>query len=412
LLACLLFGALPAVAASRTRSDAALRQVGPRHGGGQLRLVLIGAEVALALVLATGAGLLLRSYVLLMAVVPGFTTDHVLTMQLWFPERAYDGVRRGAFLTHALERIRSLPQVEAAGAGSWLPLVFDALRGADVQVKGHPREIINTLGVTPGYFRAIGTPLVAGRVMQEGERNVFVVNEAFCKRYGLEFSRAVGERILLDGKPRTVAGVVHDMRDLALTRGAEPTAFLPYADMATPYVGLAVRSASDPKQLVSAIREEIIAIEPGLAVSGVQTVAEVLSGAVAQPRFHLTLLGAFAGLAVGLAALGVYGTIAYFVSQRRNEIGLRMALGAQTTTVIRHVLARGMIPVAVGVALGVPGALASTRLLRTMLYGVGPFDVPTFILTVLLTVIVALGACWLPARRAARIDPMEALRHE
>jgi putative ABC transport system permease protein len=350
--------------------------------------------------------------VLLRAVAPGFATDRVLTMQLWFPERAYDEARRGAFLNDVLERIHGLPRVQAAGAGSWLPLVNDALRGTDVRVKGHREEILNAMGVTPGYFRAIGLTLAAGRSPDGGERNAFLVNEAFCKRYGFEPSRVIGEQIVVDGKPRTVLGVVSDMRDLNLRRAAEPTVFLPYADMPTPYVGLAVRSASDPKQLVSAIREEIQAVEPGLAVSGVQTVEEVLSGAVAQPRFHMVLLGAFAGLAVGLAALGVCGTIAYFVSQRRNEIGLRMALGARSATVVRHVLAQGMTPAIAGLAFGLAGALAATRLLRTMLYGVGPSDLLTFTLTGLLLLAVALAASYLPARPAARIDPMEALRHE
>jgi putative ABC transport system permease protein len=182
--------------------------------------------------------------------------------------------------------------------------------------------------------------------------------------------------------------------------------------MPTPFVGLALRTSSDPKKLVSAIRAEIRAVEPGLAVGRVQTMEEILSGAVAGPRFNLTLLGAFAGLAVGLAALGVYGTIAYFVSQRRNEIGLRMALGAQSTTVLHYVLVRGMTPVALGLALGVPGALAAARALRTMLYGLGPADPMTYVSATLLLVLVASAACYLPARRAARIDPMEALRHE
>ncbi len=410
----LLFGALPALAASRTNVDAALRQGGARSGSGRgrLRAALVAAEVALALVLATGAGLLLRSYLLLKAIAPGFASDRVLTMQLWFPERTYGEVRRGEFLTQVLERIRGLPSVEAAGAASWLPLAYDALMSTDVQVKGRPRETVNTLGVTPGYFRATGMSLVAGRFLREGERTAFVVNEAFCKRYGLEPARVIGERIVLYGKPRMVAGVVRDIRDLQLERAAEPVAFVPYPDLPTPFVGLAVRTSSDPTKLVPAVRAEMRAVDPDQPVGRVQTMEEILSRAVARPRFNLTLLSAFAAVAVGLAAVGVYGVIAYLVSQRRNEIGLRMALGAQSGAVILYVLARGMTPVAAGMVMGVAGALAATRVLRSLLYGIGPADPVTFAFAALLLAAVALGACCVPARRATKIDPMEALRYE
>jgi predicted permease len=374
--------------------------------------VLVAVEVALALVLATSAGLLLRSYVLLKAIVPGFSTDHVLTMQLWFPGQGYNEARRIAFLAHVLERIRSIPLVEAAGAASWLPLNYDALMSSDVQVKGQPRETVNTLGVTPGYFQSIGMSLVAGRFLREGDQNAFLVNEAFCKRYGLQSARAIGEQIALYGKPRTVAGVVGDIRDLHLEVAAEPVAFVPYADLPTPFVGLAVRTAADPKPLAAAVRAEIRAVEPGLAVGSVQTMEEVMSGAVAQPRFNLALLGAFAWLAVGLAVVGVYGVITYVVAQRRNEIGVRMALGAQSAAVVRYIMLRGMTPVVAGLAIGLGVALVATRLLRSMLYGIGPTDPAVFASAVLLLGAAALGACWLPARRASRIDPVDTLRHE
>jgi len=409
----LVFGALPALAASRTKLDVAMRQGGARSGGrGRLRGVLVAAEVALALVLATGAGLLLRSYLLLKAIAPGFATDRVLTMQLWFPERTYDPVRRSEFLTQVLERIHSLPSVHAAGAGSWLPLAYEALMSTDVEVKGHAWERVNTLSVTPGYFQAVGVSLVAGRFLREGDRNAVVVNEAFCKRHRLDTSRVVGEQIVVYGKVRTVTGVVRDIRDLKLEAAGEAEAFLPYADLATPFAGLAVRTSTDPTTLVSAIRAEIRAVDPDQPVGRVQTMEEILSREVARPRFNLALLGAFAAVAVGLAALGVYGVIAYLVSQRRNEIGVRMALGAQSRAVILYVLTRGMAPVAAGLVTGLAGALAATRVLRRLLYGIGPADPLTFAFAVLLLAAVALGACWLPARRAARIDPMEALRYE
>ena len=410
----LLFGALPAFAASRTRLDAALRQGGPRSvgGRGQLRAVLVGFEVALALVLATGAGLLLRSYGLLKAIAPGFAGDRVLTMQLWFPERTYGQARRGEFLQQALERIRTLPTVESAGAVSSLPLAYEALMSTDVEVKGHPQDTVNTAGVTPGYFQTIGGSLIAGRFLREGDRNAVLFNEAFCKRYSLEPSRVVGDQIALYGKLRTVVGIVRDIRDLQLEKAAEPEAFVPYPDLATPWAGLAVRASSDPATLVASIRAELRILDPDQPVGRVQTMEEILSRQVAKPRFNLTLLTAFAALAVGLAALGVYGVIAYLVLQRRHEIGVRMALGAQRGAVIGYVLARGMIPVVAGVVVGIAGALAATRVLRGLLYGIGPTDPMTFALSVLLLAAVTLGACWLPARRATKIDPMESLRCE
>jgi putative ABC transport system permease protein len=412
-IAGLLFGALPALAASRTKLDAVLRQGHRSVGGrGRLRSVLVASEVALALMLATGAGLLMRSYVLLKAIAPGFSGDRVLTMQLWFPERAYSEARRGEFLERALERIRGLPAVESAGAVSSLPLAYEALISTDVEVKGHPRENVNTLGVTPGYFETIGSPLLTGRFLREGDKNAILVNQAFCKRYGLDTARVVGEQIALYGKYRTVVGVVRDVRDLQLDKAAEPEAFMLYTDLGTPWAGLAVRTSSDPKSLAAAIRAEIRALDPNQPVARFQTMEEILSREVARPRFNVTLLGIFAGVAVGLAALGVYGVITYLVSQRRNEIGVRMALGAQRGAVIRYVLARGMIPVAVGMAVGIGGALAATRILRGLLYGVGPTDPATFVLSVLLLAAVTLAACWLPACRATKIDPIEALRYE
>jgi len=410
----LVFGALPAFAASRAELNTKLRQGGACAVGmrWRLRSALVAAEVAVAVALATSAGLLLRSYVLLKGVAPGFASKGVLTMQVSFSERTHDQARRGAFLTQVLERIRGLPSVEAAGAASWLPLFHDALMSTDVQVKGRPRETVNTLGVTPGYFQAIGMSLAAGRYLREGDREAVVVNEAFCKRYGLETTRVVGEQIVVYGKSRTVAGVVRDVRDLKLEVAGEPVAFLSYPELPTPFVGLAVRASSDPTRLVTAIRGEMRAIDPDQAFGRVQTMEEILSGAVARPRFNLTLLGAFAAVAVGLAALGVYGVVAYLVTQRRNEIGVRMALGARSGMVIRYVLVRGMSPVVAGVTLGVVGALAATRVLRALLYGIGPTDPVTFAVAVLLLVVVALAACLVPARRAAKIAPIEALRYE
>jgi len=293
-----------------------------------------------------------------------------------------------------------------------LPLAYEALISTDVEVKGHPRETVNTLGVTPGYLETIGSSLIAGRFLREGDRNAILLNEAFCRRYHLDAHRVVGEQIPLYGKYRTVVGTVRDLRDLQLLKAAEPEAFLPYSDLGTPWAGLAVRTASDPASLVAAIRAEIRFLDPDQPVTRFQTIEDILSREIARPRFNLTLLGAFAALAVGLAALGVYGVIAYLVSQRRNEIGVRMALGAPRGAVIRYVLVRGMVPVAAGVVVGMGGGLAATRILRGLLYGIGPTDPVTFALSALLLSAVTLGACWLPARRATKIDPIEALRHE
>ena len=414
LVAGLAFGALPAFIASRMRLDGVLRVSGGigAVGCGRLRGAMMAAEVALALMLAVCAGLLLRSYVWLRAIEPGFTTESVLTMQLSFPEQGYDAARRGRFLEEVLKRVRLLPAVESAGAASSLPLAYSVLLSTDIEVKGHAWEKVNSFGVTGGYFEATGIPLVAGRFLREGDDDSVVVNQAFCKRYGFEVNQIVGERIVVYGKERTVVGVAGDLRDLQLHREAEAETFLPYSILATPWAGLAVRTLSNPMALVPAIRSEIRSIDPNQPVERVSTMEEILSGSVAKPRFHLVLLGSFAVIAMGLAALGVYGVIAYLVSQRRNEIGVRMALGAQRGAVMRYVLARGMTPVMIGALVGILGALAATRLLRTLLYGIGPADPITFVFAILLLIVVALAACCIPARRATRIDPMEALRYE
>jgi predicted permease len=266
--------------------------------------------------------------------------------------------------------------------------------------------------VTAGYFEAIGIPLVAGRFLREGDDDSVVVNQAFCKRYGFEANQIVGDRVSVYGKPRTVVGVVGNLHNLKLWNEAEAETYLPYSVLTTPFAGLAIRTSSNPVDLVTEIRAAIRSVDPNQPVAHIATMEEILSNAVAQPRFHLSLVGTFAAVALGLAALGVYGVVAYSVAQRRKEIGVRMALGAERGSVVRYVLARGMTPVVIGALVGIPGALAATRLLRTLLYGIGPTDPAAFATAVSILVAVTLAACWAPARRAARIDPMEALRHE
>ena len=429
-LAGLAFGLAPALQVSRPDLNEALKAGGRSGGGagagGRLRSALVVAEVALALVLLAGAGLLVRSVVRLRAVDAGFDPSNLLTMNLTLPSARYrDGAAQAAFFERLGRQLESLPGVEAAGFTSVLPFSgnFD---GRSLAVEDHPvprgqEASVDLFISTPGYLRAMQIPLVEGRALDERDAKesplVAVVSETAARRLW-PGQTALGRRVKFPGSEkspqpwRTVVGVVRDVKHYGLDRGDLMQLYLPEAQYPTSYMTLVVRSQGEPAALLGAVRREVAAADRELPVFGVATMESLLADSVALRRFSMLLLAAFACVAVALAGVGVYGVISYTVAQRTREIGVRVALGARPRDVLRLVLGRGLGLAGLGIALGLAGGLALTQALSSLLYGVGARDPLTFASVAALLGAVALLACLVPARRATKVDPMVALRYE
>jgi putative ABC transport system permease protein len=427
LLTGLFFGLAPAWQLARVELNqmlrdssrgASLAQRGRRTLG-----ALVVVETALALVLLTGAGLLMRSFVQLQRVDPGFNPRQVLTMNLSLPRAGYpERPQLMAFTQQMLERVKTLPGIEAAGVTSSLPL---GLFNTDTSfvIEGRPappsdqQPVAWYSSVSPDYFRAMGMRLSAGRGFSERDDanapRVVVITEAMARRY-FPGESPLGKR-LGNGRPdgwREIVGVLADVKHFGLSQDARPTFFMPEPQNPQRQLALVARSTTEPLNQAAAIRQVINSLDRTLAVSNVQTMERITAESIGEQRFTLLLFGLFASLALLLAAAGIYGVMSYAVVQRTPEIGVRMALGAQTHNVLRLVVGQGMKLIGIGVALGLAGALLLTRLLRTLLFGVSATDPLTFTVIALLLAGVALLACYLPARRATKVDPLVALRCE
>jgi putative ABC transport system permease protein len=428
-----LFGLAPAWQATRVDVNEALKQGGGRAGIGQRRLqnALVVAEVALALVLLIGAGLLIQTFYRLRQVEVGFRVENVLAVQTRLPRARYlDHSKRTAFFQQTLERVRALPGVVSAAYTSELPM---AGRGGiyNITIEGRPAAAGVALEaghhqVSLDYFTTLGIPLRQGRVFDERDTlqtpGVALINETMARRFWPNES-VLGKRFSIDddiqGKPvppLTIIGVVGDVKHQGLENDVWPELYLPYAQVTYNSYSipsnLVIHTTVDPLNLAAAVSGAIHAADPNLPVADVRTMAAQLDELVAQRRLRMTLLTAYAGLALLLAAVGIYGVLAYFVTQHTTEIGLRMALGAQAGDVLRFVLRRGMGLAVAGVGLGLLTSLAVLRLMETLLFGVSATDPLTFGGIALLLLGVAFVACWLPARRATQVDPLTALRHE
>jgi putative ABC transport system permease protein len=417
-----LFGLLPALRLSHPNLNVSLKEGGRGSGlhGHGLRSALMVSEVALAIVLAVGAGLLIRSFVKLLNVDPGYRAENLLTARLALPPRYRDNAQRVQFYERVLQRLAALPGITSVGATTHLPLTGYNM-GSTLRVEGRtPQPGEREPGapvarVNPDYFRTMGIGLRAGRLFNDGDTegapNVAVLSETLARRL---FSDAdpLGKRLAVGGLNTTIVGVVNDIRYTGLDGEVEQAVYLSYRQLPRAGMVLVLRGAVEPSSLVPALRNAVHEVDPALPVYDVLTMDERLSNSVAARRFNLLLLGGFAALALVLAGVGVYGVIAYVVTQRTHEIGIRMALGAQSADVVRLFIKQGMALVLLGVALGSAGAFALTRLMSGLLFDVGANDPLTFAGVALLLSLIALVACYLPARRAARIDPLVALRHE
>jgi putative ABC transport system permease protein len=431
----LLFGLAPAWHATRLDLARAINEGGIQSAGGfrlwrgsRLRGVLVIAEVALALVLLVGAGLLGRSFLRLVRVDTGYDPSNVLTAQITLPPVKYRDEAALAFLDALLDRVSGLSGVRAVGITNLLPLTpADIVISFDVvgRVRGSDEEgpSARVRIVSPGFFRALGLTLTDGRLLTDADRAgttpVVIVNEALAAKYF--DGRATGARLTGLFGPGTwdVVGVVRNVRGEALDAQFQPELYVSYrqlparaARMVAGGLGtwIVARTSGDPLALVGPLRREVRALDPDLPLDGVMTM-EARVAAVARPRFYAVLVGAFAAVALGLAAVGLYGLLSHTVAMRSREIGVRLALGAQPRAVVRLVVGQALGLVGLGVAVGVAAAFAVTRLLRSLLFGVTATDPLTFTVVPLLLVGVALAACYGPARRATRVDPIEALRY-
>ncbi|HEX4309179.1 MAG TPA: ABC transporter permease [Acidobacteriaceae bacterium] len=425
----LLFGLAPALQAARTDPRSGLHEGGRSTTGSRgqqrLRSALVVSEVTLACVLLIGAGLMLRSLLNLLHVNPGFRQDHVLTAILSLPAANYkDDALTAVFFQKLMADLRSTPGVEAAGAGSDLPWNgWDENTSFAIQGKQPPphEEFHGRYHcATPDYFRALGTPLLSGRFFTDADKkdapSVIIVNHALAAKYW-PGEDAIGKRITFEDQPKekdwlTIVGVVGDVKDQPGSPGADPGFWWPHQQVAFRDMALVVRSSSDPEGLADAVRNAVHHLDPSLAVANVQLMDQIVEESVATPRLAFILVGLFAGLAILLAAIGTYGVISYTVSQRTSEFGLRLALGAQRLDLLRLVLAQGAGLILTGTAAGLCLALLLARILKSLIYNVSPADPLTFGAVAVLVVAVALLASWFPARRAAKSDPMVALRAE
>ncbi|HEX8775383.1 MAG TPA: ABC transporter permease [Pyrinomonadaceae bacterium] len=430
LLTGLLFGLAPALQASKPDLNEALKESGGRTTGGvgrsRLRNMLVVSEVALALVLLVGAGLMIRSFMRLQQTSPGFEPKNLLTMNISLPRQKYkEQQQANVFFEQLLQRVRAVPGVESVGGIDPLPL-SDSNETTGVLVEGQPalapadRPEVGSRNVTPGYFQTMRIPLLKGRPFTEQDREdappMVIVNEALARRFW-PGEDAIGKRLGFEddeGKQewREVVGVVGNVRHERLDVEAKPEVYVPYRQLPRNFMTLVVRTSSEPANMIAAIRDQVLALDKDQPVFGIKTMEERLSKSVAQSRFIMMLLAVFSALALSLAAIGIYGVMAYTVSQRTHEIGIRMALGAQGGDVMRMVVRQGMTLAMAGVVLGLVAAFALTRLMTSLLYGVTATDPWTFGVVPVVLSTVALLAIIIPARRSTRIDPMEALRYE
>jgi putative ABC transport system permease protein len=423
----IIFGVAPGLATARPELTEALKEGGRGSTQGtrrnRLRNGLVIAEVALALVLLSGAGLLMKSFARLQSVNPGFNSHNVLTAEISLPVLKYArGKPAIDFYAEAVRRIKNIPGVEHAAFTVVLPLSGSntdssfIIEGQDPKLTGqHPDEEIRD--ITPDYFRVLQTPLLQGRFFTEADtaesQPVVIVNQAFARKY-FPNGGALGKRISRDGeKPTwaTIVGVVADIKHRALDTEAQPEYYLPHTQDPDRDMVLAVRSSQDARTLVGAIRQQLRNIDPDIALANVRTLDQVIADSVAPRRLSVVLLGVFASVAVLLASVGIYGVMSFLVVQRNHEIGVRMALGAQRRDVFTLVLVRSLKLISAGTIIGLIVAVMSTHTLRVLLYSVSAFDAATFALVTILLGAVALAASYLPAVRATRADPMVVLGH-
>jgi putative ABC transport system permease protein len=426
----IIFGLAPALEGSGIALSETLKQAGRGVTGGassrRIRRVLITAEVALSLVVVIGAGLLIKSFTRLLSVHPGFHAEKLITARVSLSEQTYQDDRRVAALyAELLERVRTLPGVLSASVVSQLPLTGGpggdpfSIEGRPYNTHSRTPQITDHQVIDPDYFRTMQIPLLAGRIFRNREpQPAVIINQTMARGFWPgDLSQAIGRRILL-GAPRpgapwlTITGVVGDVRNSGLAAEPIPQMYVPIDQTPAHSMALVVRTARDSGSIISAVRAQLFSIDPNQPLYDVKTMEQRVAATVAQPRFQTVLLAAFSALALILAAIGIYGVIAQSVVDRTHEIGIRMALGARSGSVLRSVIWEGLAMGLAGTGLGLAASLPLAHLLASLLYGVPALDAGTFVSASLVLMVVVLAASYLPAHRAANLDPVAALRWE
>jgi putative ABC transport system permease protein len=422
------FGLFPALQASRPNLNETLKDAGRAatddRGRRLMRSALVVAEIALALVLLAGAGLLIETFLRLRSVSPGFNPAGALAVVISLPQRKYpDDDQQAAFYARLIERVAALPSVQAAGAVSLLPLSGGSFIDS-FEIEGRPpypageEPSADYYSATPGYFKAMGIPLLRGRLFAErdstGAPRIAIINETMAKRF-FPGEDPIGKRLQVGVGPaiyREIVGIVGDVKQQGLDQETTAQIYEPHAQRPFSSMALIARASSASANLSAAIRGEVLKIDKEQPVFIVKTIEEFLSASIAQRRFSALIFGIFGAVAMALACVGIYGVMSYSVAQRRHEIGVRMALGAGRHDVLRLVVGQGLKLVLWGLGLGLVGALVLTRFLKTLLFGVSPTEPLTFALIAVLLTAVAVLACWIPAWRATKVDPLIAIKYE
>jgi putative ABC transport system permease protein len=423
-LAGIIFGTVPALQLARSDPNTALRDDGrgisAGHTRSQMKNLLVVSQVALSLLLIIGAGLLLRSFVRLLRVDPGFDAQNVLTMNVSLPTVKYAKAEQQiAFFDEILRRVSALPGVRSAATSAALPLTFKRI--TPVLAEGQPdvplpqRPFIDIEAISPQWFQTMRVPLRGGREFTAADNaqaaKVVIVNET-CARQFWPDQNPVGKHVIVGRwpTPAEVIGVAADIKNKGLEQETQPQLYLPFPQLPWGDMNLLVRAAVAPSSITSAIRAQIAAVDPDQPLTNIRTVDELMDSSRSQPRFTMLLLGVFSATALVLAVIGIYGVLSYSVALRRQEFGIRLALGAEHGDILRLVVRQGLILAIAGIALGLMASLLLTRLMSTMLYKVSAHDAATFVLTPLVFLGIALLASYLPARRVSKVDPIEALR--
>lgn len=416
----------PVIRSFRVNLNESLKEGGRGSSKGLrgLRAILV-FQIGLALVLLVGAGLLIRSYSRLTSVDPGVKTDNVLTMYISLPASKYgDDHRRAEFFQNIVARVSSLPGIESAAVTQNLPLARSSfffvlsVEGVPDPPPGEPRLEAEFHPISPDYFRTLGIPLLKGRAFDERDSEnanpVIIISDSMARRYFSDRD-PIGRKIHIlanDQPPREIVGVVGEVRHFGLDKKTAEEMYVPYQQFA-PFTGVLVaRTTASPLSMVGSIKEQVWAVDSDQPVFRIGTMEQIFSESVSSQRFNTLLIAVFAAVALLLASIGIYGVMSYSVNQTAHEIGIRLALGAQSQDIIRMVAGKGLVLALAGIGLGIVGAFAMTRLLSSMLFEVSATDTTTFVAVSALLVFVALGACYLPARRATKVDPMTALRCE